>query len=218
MCIRDSYSPTNGRVIDVGGSGSLQSALDSAVPGDTIVLQAGATYKGPFNLPYKPNGKDWIYVRSSAYDRLPPPGQRVKQSDVASMPRLISGDGGGAALTTADRAHHFRFVGISFSPQPSQFVHALIRIGNADRSESTLPEYIVFDRCDIRSDETVGGRRGVAMDGRFVAVIDSRITGFKERGADSQGLWAYNTPGPLKIVNNFVEAAGENILLSLIHI
>src|SRR5262249_39725442 len=35
---------------------------------------------------------------------------------------------------------------------------------------------------------------------------------FQEAGTDSQGLWAYNTTGPLKIVDNYVEAASENIM------
>ena len=45
-----------------------------------------------------------------------------------------------------------------------------------------------------------------------VAVIDSYVSDFKEIGADNQALWAYNSPGPLKITNNYLEAAGENVL------
>src|SRR5262249_48393951 len=48
--------------------------------------------------------------------------------------------------------------------------------------------------------------------GAYVAVVDSYISDFHELGADSQGLLAYNTTGPLKIVNNYIEAAGENVL------
>ena len=33
-----------GRVISVPAGGSLQAAIDAAVPGDTIQLQPGATY------------------------------------------------------------------------------------------------------------------------------------------------------------------------------
>ena len=32
-------------------------------------------------------------------------------------------------------------------------------------------------------------------------------------GADTQAVISYHTPGPIKIVNNYLQAAGENILL-----
>jgi hypothetical protein len=50
------------------------------------------------------------------------------------------------------------------------------------------------------------------MDGAYVAVVDSYISDFQEVGADSQALWAHNTTGPLQIRNNYIEAAGENVM------
>src|SRR5919206_261134 len=44
------------------------------------------------------------------------------------------------------------------------------------------------------------------------AVVDSYISDFKEVGADSQAIGGWNGPGPLKIANNYLEAAGENIM------
>jgi len=58
----------------------------------------------------------------------------------------------------------------------------------------------------------VNDRRGIAMDGAFVAVVDSYISDFQEAGADSQALWAYNTSGPLQIRNNYIQGAGENVM------
>jgi hypothetical protein len=57
-------------------------------------------------------------------------------------------------------------------------------------------------------------RRGIEMDGAYVAVVDSYLTNFQEGNAlaDSQGLWAYNTTGPLQIRNNYIEAATENVM------
>src|SRR6516164_3175097 len=42
------------RTVNVPAKGDFQSALNSAQPGDTIVLEAGSTYTGHFNLPDKP--------------------------------------------------------------------------------------------------------------------------------------------------------------------
>src|SRR6185295_11962259 len=50
--------------IVVPAVGSLQAAINSAVPGDTIVLDAGATYTGPFTLPLK-SGDSYITIQSS---------------------------------------------------------------------------------------------------------------------------------------------------------
>ena len=55
------------RSINVPAGGNLQSAIDSARLGDTIVLAAGATYTGNYTLPAK-TGSGWIIIRSSAAD------------------------------------------------------------------------------------------------------------------------------------------------------
>src|SRR6516165_1750048 len=61
------------RTVNVPAKGDFQSALNSAQPGDTIVLEAGSTYSGHFTLPDKP-GSAYITVRSSALASLPHAG------------------------------------------------------------------------------------------------------------------------------------------------
>jgi hypothetical protein len=174
-------------------------------------LPAGAVFQGPITLPNK-SGTGWIYIQSSALASLPAEGARVSPSHAASMPKITMDTGNGAAIRTASNAHHYRFVGIEVRPNTGSYVSTLIQIGNAESSVATLPSYIVFDRCYIHGDASAGARRGVAMDGAYVAVVDSHVSDFKEAGADTQAVWAYNTSGPLKIVNNYLEAAGENVM------
>jgi hypothetical protein len=71
-------------------SAQLSSALNSSVPGDTIVLDAGSTYGGYFQLPAKsnPNNK-WIYIISSALANLPA-GRRVSPANASSMPKIVT--------------------------------------------------------------------------------------------------------------------------------
>jgi hypothetical protein len=206
------YSAPSGSVISLPAGGDLQAALNSAQLGDTIVLAAGATYTGPFTLPNKSSGNGWIYIQSSAYSTLPSPGSRVKLVDASKMPKIVVAAQRGPAISTSRNAHHYRFVGIHFRPTAGSFVTELVRIGDYDTSTSTLPSHIVFDRCIFQGDSAVGGRRGIAMDGRYVAVLDSHLSDFKEVGADTQAAWAHNTSGPLKLVNNYLEAAGENLM------
>jgi hypothetical protein len=207
-----SYVAPTGRVLSVANGESLQAAIDQAQLGDTIVLEAGGTFPGPITLPNKSRGSGWIYIQSSALALLPAPGTRVSPADAARMPVILGGPRNQSAIATDGAAHHYRFVGIEVRPVSDEFVTNLIRIGNDETSVDQLPSHIVFDRSYVHADPTEGGRRGIAMDGLYVAVIDSYIADFKENGRDSQALWAYNTPGPLKIVNNYLEAAGENVM------
>jgi hypothetical protein len=50
------------------------------------------------------------------------------------------------------------------------------------------------------------------MNARWLSVIDSYLSDFKERVNDSQALAGWNGSGPFTITNNYLEAAGENIL------
>lgn len=57
-----------------------------------------------------------------------------------------------------------------------------------------------------------GTRRGIALNSRATAAIDSHLADFKEDGADSQAICGWNGPGPFKIVNNYREGMGENVM------
>jgi hypothetical protein len=197
--------------LTVAAGGDLQAALNKAQLGDTVVLQAGATFTGPIKLPNNSAGSGWIYVISSNLASLPAPGRRVGPQDAINMPKIVA-RANSNALTTVANSHHFRFVGIEFTPVPGAQVVTLIKIGNSDTSPATLAHHIVFDRCYVHGDPTANDRRGIEMDGAYVAVVDSYISDFQEAGADSQGLWAYNTTGPLRIVDDYIEAAGENVM------
>ena len=64
----------------------------------------------------------------------------------------------------------------------------------------------------MHGDPEKGSRRGIALNGEHLAVIGSWISDFKEAGADSQAIAAWNGAGPFRIENNYLEAAGENVM------
>ncbi len=211
--IQTTYNPpTGGQLIIVNTSTAFQAALNTANLGDIIQLQAGITYTGPFTLPNKTSGTGWIYIISSAYSSLPAPCTRVGRSDAANMPKLVVVAGSGGAINTATNAHHYRFVGIEFKPVTGNYVYNIINIGKGETSAASLPNNLIFDRCYIHGDSSAGSRRGILMNGAYISVIDSYVSDCKEDGADSQALAAYSTTGPIKIVNNYLEGAGENVI------
>ena len=213
------YSPpTRGKLIPVKAGGDLQAALHASRPGDVIELQAGATFTGNFVLPRK-TGNDWIYIRSSAHALLPPPGTRVLPSHARLMARIETPNRT-PAVRTATAAHHYRFVGIevtargatrSTGPYSDNNVVYLESEGG-QTSLRQVPTDIIFDRCYVHGTPTGSVRRGVAMNGVRMAVVDSYLSNFHEVGADSQAISGWNGPGPFKIVNNYLEAAGENLM------
>jgi hypothetical protein len=208
--IDTSYVSPVGKTIVVASGGNFQAALVAARPGDVITLAAGATYRGPFTLPNKPD-PGWITVRTSAPDSsLPPSGTRVTPAHAPFMPKLVAASG--SVITAAPGAHHYRFIGTEISPAPGTFLYNLVSLGSPDGSEAGLPHDIIFDRSYLHGDPARGTRRGIALNSRATAVIDSHFSDFKEVGADSQAICGWNGPGPFKIVNNYLEGAGENVM------
>jgi hypothetical protein len=201
--------PVTGKTIVLRAGGDLQAALDAARPGDAITLPAGVSFRGPFTLPKK-TGDGWIVVRTADAVRLPPAGTRVTDADAALMPRLESGDG--PVIETAPGAHHFRFVGIEVRPTKGTFLYNLVQLGDKESRVDDTPHHIIFDRCYLHGDRDKGTRRGIALNSRYTAIIDSILVDFKESGADTQALCGWNGPGPFAIINNRLEAGGENVM------
>jgi hypothetical protein len=168
-----SLVPSTGQTIRVHEGDDLQDALDMAQLGDTIVLDAGATFKGPFLLPRK-TGAGWVTIRTSTPDKsFPAPGTRVSPTHAPLMPKLISWKGEGVII--ADRgAHHYRLIGIEVQPSEGTYLHSLMLFGiNRERTLEDQPHHIIVDRCYIHGDPKKGSRRGVALNGRHLAVVDS---------------------------------------------
>jgi hypothetical protein len=200
--------PAVTRRVPVADGAGLQQALDAARPGDWIELQSGATYTGPFRL-RRFAGDGWVVVTSSA-PGLPAPGTRVGPMHAGLMPKLRAASQ--AVIIAEPGAHHYRFIGLDIAPQPGTWLVGLLQLGDDERSLDLVPHDIVVDRCYLHGDPRKGTRRGVALNARRAAVIDSHLADFKEAGADSQAIAGWNGPGPFAITNNYLEGAGENVM------
>lgn len=206
------YTAPTGRTLSVRAGGDLQLALNAAQPGDVVSLAPGATFRGNFILPKKA-GSGWIVVRSGAPDdQLPPAGTRVTPADRALMPKVVTPNRA-PVIQTAPGAKRYRFIGIEFT-LAADVVSArqIIAFGGIQGSPGDTPSDLIVDRCYVHGHATADVYRGILFNSAASAVIDSHVSEIHVRGADSQAILGYNGPGPFKIVNNYLEAAGENIM------
>lgn len=225
-------TPAPGRVWKVKEGGSVQQALNVAACGDTIELQTGATFEGSLDLPSKScDDAHWIVLRTSAPDSsLPKEGTRVLPcyAGVAGLPgrpsfschstqnvmALIAGSSRKSTIIANDTgANHYRLVGLEIADTgangPAGGFYDLVLLKNAD--------HIVFDRCWIHGSPIGEDVKGVDFESSsYVAIVDSFISDIHSKtsayGADSSAIGSVTGIGPVKVVNNFLEASGENVL------
>jgi hypothetical protein len=228
---------TGYRKVRVAAGDDFQVALDGAScnpEGSVLLLEAGATFMGNFRLPAKDcaPGK-WIVVQSAALSNLPPEGNRVSPAHAAQMPRILTPNSS-PAVSAGENAKQYRLVGLEIAVAGdvsknfnlvflgvtqnvlSRLLDQLLPGASAsERYEAAvrvMPQHIVIDRCYIHGNATGDIRRGVALNGRSLAVVDSHLSDFHEAGAEAQAILGWSGPGPLKIVNNYLEGAGENVM------
>lgn len=212
--IREQNPTGAGSKIVVKAQGEFQRALNLARPGDSIVLEAGVAFTGPFTLPAK-SGSDYITIQSSRLSELPEAGKRINPSHAALMPKILALPGE-AAVKTAPKAHHYRFVGVEFAPANStDRISDLIQLGDGTKAQNSLadvPHNLVLDRCYIHGHPSQEVKRGVALNSGETSIINSYISDIHGVGYDTQAICGWNGPGPYHIINNYLEAAGENVM------
>jgi hypothetical protein len=207
------FAAPTGATVAVPAGGDLQAAINAAKPGDTITLEAGATYAGTITLPKKP-GDGWIVLRTATPDgELPMPGTRVAPSHAPLMAK-ITAPAGLPAIQTEAGAHHYRIIGIEIAPISNMVdVYTLVALGStAQTSLDEVPHDIVLDRMFIHGFPDRYLKRGVELNSARTSVIDSHVSDCHAEGQDAQAIGGFNGPGPYKIENNYLEGSGENVL------
>jgi len=200
-------------------SADLTTALNNSQLGDTIILHAGTTYVGQFTLPNKTTGTGWITIQSSNLASLPGAGVRVSPSDAVNMPKIQAPGSNVSALQTppGTPSHHFKIIGVEFiGPANNGDLVQLVELGTDQASQSTLasvPHDLVIDRCYLHPNTpTASVRRAIALNSASTDITNCYIEEIHQDGSDSQAIAGWNGSGPFNILNNFLEAASENVM------
>ena len=202
--------PAASATIAVAAGGNLQQAINNASSGDTIALAPGATFIGSFTLPPK-NGNAFITIRTAGDSGLPGEGGRVSPGHASGLAKIRQ-SGGAPALLTAAGAHHWRLVLLEVQGTGGGDLVTLGDGSGAQNSMSQIPHDLVVDRVFLHGDASSGQKRGIALNSASTTVTGSYISDIKAPGQDSQAICGWNGPGPFTITNNYVEAAGENLM------
>jgi hypothetical protein len=231
-----SATPSPGKVISVANGGDLQGAIDSAQCGDTVSIQQNATFVGNFHLnANKCDSGHWITIRTSAPDSsLPAEGTRLTPcyagvSSLSGRPAYscqnpqrvipqISSPQTSPAFQLKDGANHYRLIGLEITRNSGTgFIGPLIGVEKDYQANNIIVDR-VWAHGSLQDDTT----SAISFGGMtYAAVIDSYLNEFHctyKVGActDSHAVsgGVSNQPGgPYKIVDNFLEAAGENIMM-----
>jgi hypothetical protein len=210
------YVAPTGRTINVRSGGDLQQAINSAERGDLILLDPGASYVGPFDLPAKP-GAGWITIRTAAPDgAIPGQGQRITPAYASQMPTLVGGSANAPVLRTTAGATGYRIVGVEITAYSwVGNLTSLVELGEGgyyQKSLSDIPSALVLDRVYVHGQSTTNLQRCIALNSASTAIVNSWISDCHARALDSQAIAGWNGPGPYLIENNLLEGAGENVM------
>ena len=197
------------QIIRVPANGDLQEAVNRAKSGDIIELQAGATYN-EITLPNK-SLTDFVTVQSSAVGKLPEDA-RVESSQSNLMAKIITRGGGKPAVTAANGANHYRFVGIEFAPETADYIYNLVLFGADQTKLEDVPHDLEIDRCYLHPSKNGVTRRGLALNSANTIIKNSRFEGFAFPGEETQGICGWTGTKNVKILNNYIEGGAENIM------
>jgi hypothetical protein len=222
-------TPSPGKQIRVTAKSDLATAITDAKCGDTLLLPAGAAFDVTVLPLKKCDDQHYITVRTDTPDsKLPPEGTRISPAwaGIASLPGRppFAQPAGGPAKLMATIVvrrpsgtpvgDHIRFIGIEWTTNPDGDIGRMTTAEHGD--------HVIFDRNWFHPAEgkEVGHAIGLFDGAHVIAVIDSYISGMNciartGKCTDATGVGGGHGDEPMftiKIYNNFIESAGENIL------
>jgi hypothetical protein len=203
-------TPSPGSTIIVPAGADLSLAYSTTQCGQTLMLAHGASWSGPFSFSSKGcDDQHWITITVDGV--IPSEGVRITPAISGQLARIVL-KSGSSPNTFGD---HLRFIGIEWAKQRGGPLTAMLNTTDATK--------VIFDRnyCHGNSGEETRRCLDIGSNSSYIAVIHSYLSRFHciavtgtctDSQAISGGTGEVSTVHGIKIVDNFLEAAAENIL------
>src|SRR5260370_26339485 len=211
--------------IVVPDGGDLQAALNAAQCGDSVVLQAGATWDGEFRLPNRNcTASTPIRIGSSAQAYLP--NGRVGPADATNMPRIRALGTGvtGSAFIMAANSGYWVLDGLEITDNASatNVVNALITVADPTSHHLTV-QRCYFHQKETGTNYNRSAVRGIQFEGinltfkwNYVYIIgyyNAALGNGTHYQMDSTAVLSVASQGPLLIEDNYLSTWWNNIFL-----
>src|SRR5262245_2662366 len=128
------------------------------------------------------------------------PDRRLTPADASLLPTLSSGNGGPAL--TGVGVSQWKLDGLRFESNSG---------GTGNIIELQDVSNVTMDRLLIIAGSS-GQKRAIMGNGRHVTLTRSHIANIWTSGQDSQAFCAWDGAGPYTVVDNYLEAASENVM------
>lgn len=201
-------------MITVTAGQSLRAAILNAPATETVIsVEAGSVFNEVIELPARERSVPLV-IQSSRISELPE-GKPVSPVDAVKLVKVIppvNADPQRAILTKTG-ARHYSFAGVEVAHDPSGNWHTLISLGDpAQRTLEEIPHSLVFDRCYVHGHPDRSSVRGVALNSAKTDILNCYISDIHSNDVDSQAICGWAGPGPYRIENCYLGAAGENVM------
>jgi hypothetical protein len=199
---------------------TLQTAVTASLTrvGHTrIKLPDGWVSEGVLQCGIHTQGEYWTYIQRAS---LGTEGTRCTPAQMSGAPILRTTVANRGAVETLAGAQRWRFDEIKFETSASQ-TQTILNVGpcdtNGDATGTTvsdLPTYIYFHRCWTQGKNNSTGDvvNGVTLNTRASAYVDGIVDQIWRSGVESHAIVSFTCQGPLKIVNNYLEASAITVL------
>jgi hypothetical protein len=198
--------------VPVGVTGEdLHVILNSANPGDEILLPAGAQVPNMF-LPRR-KGPGWITIRTDlSASEIPAPGTRVTPAMAANFAKIVGGRANDPVISAQNGSGGWRFVAVEITNRSDVSVlNTMIALGWGDATSlSETPTDFVFDRTYVHSGPTLDLTRCFLMNASRTAIVNSTLE-CHGRFTDAMAIGGWAAPGPFRFENNSIAGSGHGI-------
>lgn len=191
--------------ITVNAGGNLQNALNTAsgATNDRIILEAGATFTGPFDVPNKTGGR--VTLTSSSVLSGTLPNRRLTATDDAVLATIAAANNANWVMQSATNASNWNFDGLRFIPVGGTNNNGVIDFIGETCANNTFSRLLFEGSLGVQ-------KRFLRADGVHILIKWLFIDDLHKPGVDGQGISCVKGAGPFTIYDCWINGGSECIL------